>query len=101
MRITEQTFKIIKGSFLWRTTGQVAAKHDISYKTAAQIKVSRNFEDYTLLNKAQHPEPQYSLADRVKQIHNLVFNQHDNKYLPPQTAREAARELEVHFLNNK
>lgn len=100
-RIDETAFNKVKGSFLWQTTSQVAAKFDISYKTAAQIKVSRNFEDYTLLNKSQHPEPQYSLADRVKQIHNLVFNQHDNKYLPPQTARDAARELELHFLSKK
>lgn len=100
-RVTEQDFKRIKGSFIWRTTNQVAAKYDISFKTAAQIKVSKTFEDYTLLNKAQHPEPKYSLADQVKYVHNLVFNKHDNKYIEPPTARQAARELEIHFLGNK
>lgn len=100
-RINQERFSKIKGSFIWRTTNQVAAKYDISYKTAAQIKVSKNFEDYTLLNKSQHPEPQYSLADQVKYIHKLVFDAHDNKYIPPETAKSAARQLEVHFLSNK
>lgn len=101
MKITQQKFKDVKKTLFWHTVNQTAAKHDISYKTTAQIKVSKTFEDYTLLNKSQHPEPQYSLADRVNQIHNLVFNQHDNKYLPPRTAREAARELEIKFLKEK
>lgn len=98
-KLSEDTFRKAKGSFIWRTTNQVAAKYDISYKTAAQIKVSKNFEDYTLLNKSQHPEQQYSLADQVKYIHKLVFDAHDNKYLPPETARSAARQLELYFLN--
>lgn len=100
-KITEQQFKHIKGGFMWRTAGQLAAKHDISYKTAVQIKASKNYDMYREQVKAQHPEPQYSLADQVKYIHKLVFDAHDNKYLPPETARSAARQLEIHFLNSK
>lgn len=97
-RLTEQTFKKIKGSFIWRTTNQVAAKYDISFKTAAQIKVSKTFEDYTLLNKSQHPEVKYSLADNVINLHSIIFNKHDNTYIEPPTARKAVQELKLHFL---
>ena len=97
-KLSEDTFRKAKGSFIWRTTNQVAAKYDISYKTAAQIKVSRNFEDYTLLNKSQHPELQYSLKDNVLDLHKIVFNKHDNKYIAPETARSAIQELKLHFI---
>lgn len=100
-KITAADFKRIKSGFIWRTAGQLAAKHDISYKTAVQIKASKDYDMYREQVKAQHPEPQYSLADQVKYIHNLVFNKHDNKYIEPPTGRQAARELEIHFLGNK
>lgn len=97
-KITEQQFKHIKGGFIWRTAGQLAAKHDISYKTAVQIKASKDYDMYREQVKAQHPEIKYSLADNVTDLHNIVFNKHDNKYLPPETARKAVQELKLHFL---
>lgn len=106
-RITEQDFKKIKGGIFWKlTASQAAAKYDVSLKTVLQVRGSSNYQQYKEQCKAQHPEVQYSLADNVKDLHSIVFNKHDNKYLPPETARKAVQELKLHFLaenrkNNK
>lgn len=98
-RIDEHTFKKVKGGIFWKLTPQQAAtKYEISEKTVFQIRGSHDYRQYKEQVKAQHPEVQYSLADSVHQLHDIVFNKHDNKYIPKQTARQAAQSLKLHFL---
>ena len=79
-RIDEHTFKKVKGGIFWKLTPQQAAtKYDISEKTVLQIRGSHDYKQYKEQVKAQHPEVQYSLADSVHQLHDIVFNKHDNK----------------------
>ncbi len=101
-RIDEHTFKKVKGGIFWKLTPhQAAAKYDISVKTVLQIRGSHDYKQYKEQVKAQHPEVQYSLAESVHQLHDIVFNKHDNKYIPKPTARKAAQSLKLHFLKEK
>lgn len=98
-KIDEHTFKKVKGGIFWKLTPQQAAtKYEISEKTVFQIRGSHDYKQYKEQVKAQHPEIQYSLADNVLHLHEIIFNKRDNKYIQPQTARRAIEELKLHYI---
>lgn len=99
-KVTEPLFLQVKGGLFnkFAKPYRLAAKYDLSLKTIYQIRGSRTFAEYTQQNKAQHPEVQYSLAENVLNLHMIVFNKHDNKYIAPPTARKACEELKRHFI---
>lgn len=98
--IDEHAFLQIKGGMFSKFTSvhRVAAKNDVSLKTVLQVRGSRNFKEYTQQNKAQHPPVEYSLGENVINLHDIVFNKHDSKYIAPKVARKALEELKLHFI---
>lgn len=101
MKITTQIFDEVKRYKLWHSDYRTISTFGISKKTLVQIKSSKDFGAYTEQNLAQHPPIQYSLADSVSDLHDIVFNNHDNKYIKPMTARKACQELKLHFIKEK
>lgn len=100
--IDEYTFKKVKGNIFWRLTpSQAAAQHDISLKTVLQIRGSKDYTQYRQQCKAQHPETEYSLGENVLLLHKLVFDERDNKYIPPPSARKAVEQLKLKFIKNE
>lgn len=100
-RITQELHHKAKSYLLWHTTKQTARKFGISQKTVLQVRGSRTFEEYTENNKAQHPDTGHSLRDDLLEIHNLLFNKHDNKYIAPPTGVKAAMEIKLMLLKER
>lgn len=101
VRITEQLFDDIKYDMRYRRLSKIMSVHNIGYKTAIQIDASKDFATYTAQNKAQHPVTLYSLADNVIELHNIIFNQHDNTYIVPKTAKQAIKEIQQHHIKQR
>ena len=101
-RITPDLFKSIKIYSQWNTSKRCARKHSVSLKTILQIRGSRNFEQYTENNKAQHPPYKiHSLRDDLLDIHSLIFNKHDNRYLTPLTGKKAAMDIKLKLMEER
>lgn len=97
--VDEYTFKKVKGNIFWKLTpGQAAAKYDLSLGTVLKIRGSHDYGQFKELVKATHPEIQYSLKDNVLELHKIVFDKKDNKYIAPATARKAILELQLKFI---
>lgn len=96
-RLDDLTFRMIKKELHWYTPPvAVAVKNHVGLKTVLQVKGSKDFEEYQAQTRAQHPPVKYSLADDVLDLHRITFDRHDNKYLPPLTARKAMAQLLDH-----
>ena len=75
-RVTSDTFKIIKRALIFNIRPWlVARKHGVSLKTVLQIRGSKDFDEYTAQNKAQHPPIKYSLADSIFELHRSIFKE--------------------------
>ena len=102
-KLTEEYYNEVKRSLnsKWRWTrftnrhiNDVAYKHGISFKTTVQVKNSATYEDYRAQVLAQHPDTKgETIRDIVLDIHNQVFNQKDNKYVVPRSAKTAAVQI--------
>lgn len=94
-RIDESTFRAVKKSTnnVFMTNRNIAKNYGLSLKTVLQIRGSKNFDQYTEQNKAQHPPVAFSLGDEVLYLHRQVFRK-NNDYIAPRTAKQAIKELQ-------
>jgi hypothetical protein len=92
-KITEEYFDEVKRSIRWTTSNRAARKHGISLKTVLQIRNSKNYQEYREQVKAQHPYPQFSLAEEVLTLHKLVFDKGE-EYHKPMSAKTAIGQLQ-------
>jgi len=99
--ITPELHKRVKRHLLWQTASQTANKFYLSKKTVIQIRGTRTFEEYAESNKAQHPGTGHSLKEDILELHKLMFDKHDNKYLAPLTATKAALVMKVKLLEDR
>lgn len=73
-KLTKEEFSQAKRWLIvFRNIDRVARKLNRSPKTVTQIKHSATYADYTEQNKRQHPITEYSLAERVQDLHRLTF----------------------------
>lgn len=95
MKVTFQEFKDIK-KYLWvHTTKSTARKFDRHLSTIINIKGCRNYIDYEELVKSEHQPTKDSLADRVLELHKMVYMVPGKTYFAPPTARRAVIELQL------
>lgn len=93
-KLTPQYFEDTKRIMRWTTNKRTANKTGLSLKTVLQIRGSKTYKEHQEQNKAQHPDVQFSLGEHVLNLHKLVFDKGDNKYIAPPTARLAIVQLE-------
>lgn len=87
MKITQQIFEWVKDDLKLSNHYVVSRAHDLSLKTILQIDMSKSYEQYVNMSRAQHPPVKYSLADDVLALHKKLLNRE------AKTAREAIRNL--------
>lgn len=93
-RITPEYFREVKQSIRWNwSMKKVAHKHGISLSTVLNIKGCKNYLEYRELVKSEHNEIKFSIREAVLDLHKLVFDKGDNKYLAPKTGQEAINVL--------
>lgn len=93
-KITPEYFTLVKRSIRWNwSMKKVAAKHGISLSTALNIKGCKTYAEYMELVKSEHQPTVYSMRDAAIDLHKLVFDKNNNKYVPPKTGQQAMNEL--------
>ncbi len=99
-KLTPEFFDDVKRFVRWHTTKRTATKFGISEKTALQVRGSNTYMQYRENVKAQHPEVVYSLRERVLELHSIMFDKKDGKYIQPQVARVAIEQI-IYKVNNE
>ena len=95
VKVTFDEFKDIKKHLWVHTAKSTANKFDRHLSTIINIKGCKNFVDYEELVKSEHQPTQDSLADRVYELHKMVFMKPGITYFKPPTARKAVIELQL------
>jgi len=100
-KVTFQEFKDIK-KYLWVHSAKATArKFDRHLSTIINIKGCKNFVDYEELVKSEHKPTKDSLADRVFELHKMVFMKQGITYFAPPTARRAVIDLQLEHQKTK
>lgn len=93
MRVTKEEFAILKKQLRFRSAKYVAKKSGRHLSTVINIKGSKNYIEYRELVKSEHQEIAFSLKDSVLELHRIMFDNRDNKYIAPTTAKMAVAKL--------
>lgn len=91
--VTGTEFHIIKKQLRFRSAESVARKNERHLSTIINIKGSKNYEEYKKLVESEHQPVKYSLMQKVLDLHKIMFDNGDNKYIAPTTAKMAIAKL--------
>ena len=100
-KVTFNEFKSTKRLLIFLTTKTVAKRTGRHLSTIINIKGCRNFIDYEALKNSEHQPTKDSLADRVLELHKMVFMKPGVAYFAPPTARRAVIELQLKIQKDK
>lgn len=93
-KIKPEYFVEVKRSIRWNwNMKKVAEKHGISLSTVLNIKGCRNYAEYMELVKSEHQPVVYSMREASLDLHKLIFDKKDNKYIAPKTGQQAMNEM--------